>query len=509
MSKAVFKKYAQSQLQLIPPSWDEKIPKAHPVRVINSIIDGLDLSKLYDSYEGGGTSSYHPKMLLKGIIYAYVNNIYSSRRIEEAIKSNIYFIWLCGMNEPDHNTINRFRGVRIAPVLKDVFKQIVLLLEQEGILSLKEQYVDGTKIEANANRYTFVWGRSIKANKERILKQVDELWNYAQSVASEELKDTEPVTFEPVDAEKVRQTIETIENAIKDKQVPKEVKQKINYAKKNYPDKLKQYEIKEQILNGRNSYSKTDPDATFMRMKDDHMGNGQLKAGYNVQISTNNQLITNYTLHPNPTDTLTLAPHIDAFKALYDRMPETLTADSGYGSHENYQLLESNNVTAFVKYNHFHQELHGLRQKKHPFSSDQLYYNAEDDYYVCPMGQHMQKTGTYCKESDSGLTQVITRYTAQNCKECPLHGTCHDSSGTRVIEINHELNRYRKQARDLLTSEEGVRHRKQRPQEVESVFGNIKQNKHFTRFMLRGTKKVTTEFGLIAISHNLKKASTR
>jgi transposase len=129
MSKVVFKTYSPNQLQLLPPSWDDKIPLNHPVRVVSSVIDSLDLTKLYKNYEGGGTSSYHPKMLLKGIIFAYINNIYSSRKIEEAIKSNLYFIWLCGMNEPDHNTINRFRGKKVAPVLKDIFK-ISMWMEQ-------------------------------------------------------------------------------------------------------------------------------------------------------------------------------------------------------------------------------------------------------------------------------------------------------------------------------------------------------------------------------------------
>jgi transposase len=230
MAQAVFKNYTPNQLQLLPPSWDEKIDKAHPVRIVNSVIDRLDLRKLYASYAGGGSSSYDPKMLLKGIIFAYISNIYSSRKIEEAIKSNIHFIWLCGNNEPDHNTINRFRSEKVAPVLKGIFKQIVLLLAEEGLVSLKDQYVDGTKLEANANRYTFVWGNAIKTNKEKMAKQLDDLWQYAQTIAGEELKDTAPIDFKTIDAEKVNQTISAIEEAIKDKPITKKAKQKIDYA---------------------------------------------------------------------------------------------------------------------------------------------------------------------------------------------------------------------------------------------------------------------------------------
>jgi len=182
----------------------------------------------------------------------------------------------------------------VSEVLKDIFKQIVLLLAEEGLVSLKDAYIDGTKIEANANRYTFVWGNAIKTSKEKMVKQLDELWEYAQGIAKEELKDAAPLDFKTIDANKVKETVQAIEEAIQDKEVSKKVKQKLAYAKKNFPAKLDEYKVKEEILDGRNSYSKTDSDATFMRMKEDHMRNGQLKPGYNVQITTNNQIITNY-----------------------------------------------------------------------------------------------------------------------------------------------------------------------------------------------------------------------
>jgi Transposase DDE domain/Transposase domain (DUF772) len=444
-------------------------------------------------------------MLLKGIIYSYINNIYSSRKIEEAIKSNIYLVWLCGNCEPDHNTINRFRSQKVAPLLKDIFKQIVLLLAQEGLVSLKEIYVDGTKIEANANRYTFVWGNAIKTNKEKMVKQLDELWQYAQAVAKEELKDTTPLDFKTIDAQKVTETVKNIEEAIKDKAVPAKVKQKLRYVKKNFPGKLDEYKAKEEVLDGRKSYSKTDTDATFMRMKEDHMKNGQLKPGYNVQISSNNQIITNYDTFANPTDTLTLPAHLDSFKELYGQTPQTVTADSGYGSEQNYEYLEANNCTAYVKYNYFHQEQQGTRLKKYPFAAEHLYYNKEQDFYVCPMGQHMDNVATYSRKNDNGFEQTISRYQAKNCNGCSLRGVCHNGKGNRIIEVNHNLNKHKQKARELLRSEQGVKHRKQRAKDVEPVFANIKQNKGFRRFMLRGKEKVTAEFGLIAIAHNLMK----
>lgn len=501
----MFKPYVQNQDFLIPPSWDDKIHKNHPVRIVNSVIESLDLKPLYDSYNNIGPSPYDPKMLLKAIVFAYLNNVFSSRKIENQIKSNIHFIWLCGNSEPDHNTINRFRGKRLSEYLKNIFKEIVLMLAEQGLINIKEIYVDGTKMEANANKYTFVWGKSVTKNKKKMLERLEELWSYTQKVAKAEMKDTEVIDFEKVSPEVIVETVRKIEEALKDKEIPKDIKKKLNTAKKEYPRRLAEYEAKERILDGRNSYSKTDHDATFMRMKDDKMNNKELKAAYNVQISTNNQFIVNYDIYQNPGDTLTLPSHLETYKDLYSFSPDTVIADAGYGSEQNYEYMETNGIESYVKYNYFYQEEKGIRQKKYPFASDYLYYNEEQDYFVCPMGQKMHNIGTSKIKNESGYEQSITRYEAENCIGCPLRGKCHKSKGNRVIEMNKRLRKLKQKARENLLSEKGIKKRKQRSVDVEPVFGNIKQNKGFRRFMLIGSKKVTTEFGLLAIAHNLKK----
>lgn len=256
--------------------------------------------------------------------------------MEASLKENIHFMWLAGMNKPDHNTLNRFRSERLKGVLKTVFGKVVELLVEAGHLSLKEVFTDGTKIEAQANRYTFVWGNAIKTNKAKMEEQLKELWAYAEQLAAEELKDEAPESFAPVSAVQVKSTIEKIDRALEGKPVTKKVKQKLQYAKKNWPENVKRYQQHQKILGKRNSYSKTDADATFMRMKEDHMRNGQLKPAYNVQLSSHNQYIVNYSLHQNPTDTTTLKKHVDSFKALYQQYPKVIVADAGYGSEENY-----------------------------------------------------------------------------------------------------------------------------------------------------------------------------
>ena len=228
----VFKTYLQNQRLLLPPSLDELIASNHPVRVVNQVINQIHTAPLLAAYSGGGCSSYHPLMLLKIVVYGYMTNVYSSRKLEEATKSNIHFMWLAAMNTPDHNTINTFRSVKLQEPLKNIFTQVVQLLAAEGLLSIKEIYTDGTKIEANASRYSFVWGNAIKTNKEKMAKQLETMWQYAQTIADTEQQDTTPTDFTAIDAEKVKATVAQIDAAIKDKPVSKTFKQKLNYVKK-------------------------------------------------------------------------------------------------------------------------------------------------------------------------------------------------------------------------------------------------------------------------------------
>jgi len=496
--RLVFKECDNSQQMLLPPSLGELVDPNHPVRTVSRVIDELDISPIVAKYKGGGTSSYDPRMLLKVLVYGYLSNVFSSRKLENCLKENIHFMWISGMSRPDHHTINRFRSERLSGALKEVFSQVVMLLADAGHLSLKEVYIDGTKIEANANRYTFVWGRSIKYSEKRIAEQLSELWEYARKIAAEELEDTSDTGFTEIDPDKVRETIERIDAALANKPVDKKVKQKLNYAKKNWPKNLKRYEGQKETLGKRNSFSKTDHDATFMRMKEDHMRNGQLKPGYNLQISTNNQFIVNYTHHPNPTDTTTLCSHLEEFERLYEKMPEVVVADAGYGSEENYAALEALDIEAHIKYNSFDKE--GKQKKRIDFN-----YDEHGDCYHCPAGRILRRAETYHRKTANGFMQEYVRYRSVGCDGCPLREQCCQGESNRTLQINHRLQAFKEKVRNNLTSEKGIYHRRRRGVEVESVFANIKHNKGFRRFALRGMEKTEIETGLIALSHNIAK----
>jgi len=503
----MFKSYTTNDNLLLPPSLGELISTNDPVRVVDRIIEQIDLQSLYSKYSRLGSHAYHPRLMLKLIVYGYLRNIYSSRRLEEFGRNDIRFLWLSGMDCPDHNTINRFRSGHLKGVLKEVFATIVKFLVEEGLVSLDKAYTDGTKIESCSNRYTFVWGKSIQTRVNKIAEQINELWSYAESVTKQELMDSAPILPEDISSEKVSEVVEKIEEALEHIECDKKVKQKVKRVKKAWPEQLRRYEEQEKILEGRNSYSKTDEDATFMRMKEDHMLNGQLKPAYNVQISTNEQFITNYSLHQTTADTTTYISHMEEHFRLYGCYPKETVADAGYGSEENYLYTREKGMESYIKYNYFHKE-QTKKWKNDPFRSSNFFYNEKQDCYYCPMGQKMDFAYEMKQKTKTGFEQTIHVYQAQRCEGCPLRCLCHSSKYNRKIQVNHRLNKLKAEEKEKLLSQRGLEHRSQRPQDVEATFGNLKNNKNFKRFLCRGIKKVEVEFGLLAIAHNIKKMAS-
>jgi len=183
-------------------------------------------------------------------------------------------------------------------------------------------------------------------------------------------------------------------------------------------------------------------------------------------------------------------------------------ADAGYGSEENYEFMERFGISAYVKYNYFHVE-QTKKWKRDISKQDNLYYNEPEDYFVCPMGQHMERTGTTRTKTESGYVTESARYKAQRCEGCPLRGSCFKAKGDRIMEVNHRLNEYRRKARERLTSEEGVKHRGRRCIEPEAVFGQMKYDMAYKRFRHVGMDKVKMDFAFFAIAFNLKKMCSK
>ena len=510
MAKIHFRDYTPNQLVLFPQRIDENISANDPVRIINSIVDSLDLSSFYGLYSEVGRSAYHPRMMLKVVLYAYMNNTYSCRKMESLLLRDIHYIWLAGYEKPDFITINRFRN-RVKDEINNIFTQVVIILALKGLISLDVEYIDGTKIESKANKYTFVWRKRVEKDRFKLMEKIKVLLSQVDDAIAQDnaAELQEQIEFEP---SLLTEIIGELKNSLAASPVPEGKEEKKKYKAKEkqikqleeHRDKLVEYDNQLKTIGERNSCSKTDEDATFMRMKEDAMNNGQTKPGYNLQIGTENQYITDFGLFSNPTDTLTLIPFLQSFSWRYGKLPSTAVADAGYGSEENYRFMDENDIEAFVKYNWFHKEQRP-RYSPDPFHVDSLYYNEEEDYYVCPMGQHMRRTGTSYGKTASGYVTESARYQAEHCEGCPLRGSCFKGKGNRIIEVNHRLNGYKKAARERLTSEEGRMHRGKRCVEPEAVFGQMKNNMQYKRFRHFGKDKVRMDFAFFATAFNLKK----
>jgi transposase len=502
MKKPNFKQYNQGQISLFPERLDSYIADNAPVRLVSSIVDQLDISEIMSGYKAGGCKGYHPRMLLKVVVYSYLNNTYSCRKMEKALRENINYMWLSGKQLPKHSCINDFRSKRLKSQINQLFTDLVKILVEMGYVSLEVQYIDGTKIESKSNRYRFVWRKSIERYKSNLHKKINAiLAQIDEGIIQDNHEDTDKL--EPINSTILKEKIDELNtnNKTKTKQEAKLLKE---LTDKHLP-KLEEYEEKlSDIGENRKSMSKTDKEATFMRMKEDRMKNGQLKPAYNVQISTENQLITHFGIYQNPTDTRTFIDYLNRFKLSYAKQSSEIVADAGYGSEENYQYLEEKTIEHYVKFNYFHKE-----QKKgfklDPSKVENMHYNKVDDYFVCPMGQHMIFVAEYEKNNNFGYVSTIRKYRAKNCSRCQIRGKCFKGKGNRTIEVNHKLRTYKQKARKNLMSDKGLKHRSNRPIEPEAVFGQIKFNRGFNRFTMTGIDGVNLEFGLLAIGFNLAK----
>jgi transposase len=505
----LYLQYTMDQLCL-PMNLEEDIPEHHLVRVVNAAVNRLDDAIFDAAYPGGGRDSYHPKMLTKVIIYAYTQRIYSSRQIAKAVRENIPFMWLAGRQRPNFRTLNRFRSQRMRDVLETVFTAILQFLADEKYISLEHYFMDGTKIEANANRYTFVWGKAVKKHKVKLQEKVHAL--FADIEAAEDQEEREcherdlPELGESseLSSEKLEEAVQKLEAQLLEKPKDKPLKKVVRKLRKDLLPRLLKYEQYQTLLGERNSFSKTDPDATFMRMKEDHMRNGQLKPGYNVQIGTENQFILAYSLHHRPTDTRCLQPHLEKAKQIFGKFPQTVIADAGYGSEENYAYLEKEKIQAVVKYGNYHKEK-SKAWKENAGKMENWTYDEAEDTWTCLAGQTLY----FRKESkeilESGYEIRKRHYRSTSCEGCPLKERCTKASGNREVVVSMERLRYQNQAREILRSEEGYALAVRRMTEPESVFGQLKNNRGFRRFLLRGMEKVTLEVGWLSLAHNVLK----
>ncbi|MCL2773898.1 MAG: IS1182 family transposase [Oscillospiraceae bacterium] len=364
------------------------IPVNDSVRLLSQITEEMDYKSLYAAYSREGRkAAVEPKIMFKVMVYAYMEQIYSSRKIEKACRRDINFMWLLnGENAPDHSTINRFRKYRIGEAVRGLFVQFVEKLCELGEVKYEDIFLDGTKIEANANRYTFVWKKAVEKNESKMLmkviglaEEINRVYTQEFTVVKESINEDMAKMTAFMERRKREEKIEFVSGSVKRKSAI----QKLLEALYSYQERQKGYNESNATFEGRNSYSKTDKDATFMRMKDDYMRNGQLKPAYNVQLAIEAEYVVGVGIFSDCNDTDTMKPMVESILSYRAKMAiRRLVADSGYESEENYTYLEGRNIEYYIKPQNYEQ------QKKRSFEHDigkreNMAYNAETDEYTC------------------------------------------------------------------------------------------------------------------------------
>ncbi len=502
-TKAVFKEYNQQQIQLLPPSLDELIPENDLVRVVNQVVESLDLSLIVNQYEGGGTSAYHPKMLTKVILYGYAMKIYTGRKLGRALRQDIHFMWLAAYSRPDFRTINLFRSGILKETIDELFKQLLLFLVDHGYVRVENYFTDGTIFSADANKHQVVWRKNAERYKEmaeeklpKLIAQIEELNRAEESQYGDH--DLEEVGEKKISKEVISEGIDKL-NKVIEKTTDYREKRKAESIKKKVEEqrqKIEKYQSQLELAHQRSGFSKTDTDASVMMMK-----NQEFLPAYNVLASSEDQFITAVTVHQNSNDATGFKEHVDSFTFT----PATITADSIFGTEENYQFVESKEVTGYMKYPLFHKEQR-KRFREDPYRKENFKYRAGTDTYECTEQQPLHFKENRIDVSKTGFVSAVKIYKASGCASCSKRQACTKSEqGNRTITVNNQLDMYKKIARTNLESPKGIELRKQRSVEIESCFGDIKHNMSFRRFHLRGLRKVKTEITIVSMAHNLRK----
>ena len=519
LNKIIQKDYTSFSLYYqikLPLDLEISIPSDDPVRLVSAFVEEMDLSELYKTYGRIRKNQATPRQMLKLVIYAAMNRIYSSRDIRKACKRDINFMYLLeGMPAPDHATIARFISLHFSACAKVLLAQMSDLLYLLGEISGKTIFIDGTKIESAANKYTFVWKRAITKNQARLytkltsfVAECEELYGirtvYHDQISIHTLKRLKKQLCRV----KVQEGIVFVHGIGRRKtQLQKSLEQLDQYL-----EKRKEYTKKLYTLGDRNSYSKTDPDATFMRMKEDAMRNGQLKPAYNIQHRVDSEYITWIDISPRPTDTCTLIPFLKDMESHLGFKYSEIVADAGYESEENYLFIEGNGQTAYIKPQNY--EISKTRKYKKDISRrENMEYHADRDSYICRNGRELTVTNERRSKTASGSVSVQTYYRSPDCTGCPYKTECIKGNNcktpmekrNKVLMVSKTMSQKRAEDLERITSEYGTMLRMNRSIQAEGSFADVKEDMNFRRYLYRGKANALAESILLAMGRNINK----
>jgi transposase/uncharacterized small protein (DUF1192 family) len=497
----------------------EFIPEPeHVACYINDLVESMDYHVLYQT---GRPREYDVRALMKLVLFAYLRGQNSCRLIERIARENLYARWLTHEQIPSYRTIARFIVSDEAErLIESSFESMHSFLVEHGLID-DCVFIDGTKILANANKYSFVWKKNIirfdELNQAKAQTLIDEIKATEAAAWADSLSmdyDQLDVTVAQLE-ERVAQLNEEVETTKKISPNPaKQARRKAKsylHKTEHMRNKRDEYDAAKDIFNGRNSFSKTDHDATFMRVKEDPMMNGQLKPAYKLQIATSHQFVLGYQLFPNPTDNRTLIPFLETLSTRRV-LGNYIIADAGYGSESNYRFIADQlpDQTPLIPYGTM------LKENSRKWRSDDRKvmnwdYHDKDDYYIDPKGVRFNFQKYVTRKDKYGFTRQLHHYLAESVDENqqPIADVLTKGGRVRAIDVNPEWEFFKAQQREKLSNKTEGKIYARRKIDVESVFGHLKAYLGFTRFTVRGNVPVKRQMGLMLMAMNLGKVAKR
>ncbi|WP_096189639.1 IS1182 family transposase [Evansella halocellulosilytica] len=521
----MFKDYNMNQV-VLPMDLSYKLQENDVAFAVNDLVEAIPDEAFSAFLRSTGCPAYHPRMMMKLILCAYTQSTFSGRKIEGLLKDSVRMMWLAQGYEPSYRTINRFRvHPESQELLRHCFVQFRCQLVEEKLIDDEAIFIDGTKVKANANKFTFVWRKSVERYSAGLVEKSNQL--YEELLNQDIIPAIERDNLEELSSEELEEVVQKLDDTVKDydKRIEeaedtKERKQlrAERKAPKQYRKQFKDFVIRKQkykqdlaILGERNSYSKTDHDATFMRMKDDYMKNGQLKTGYNLQIATEGQYTLAYDIFPNPTDTLTFIPFLNKIEKWFFSLPSYIVADAGYGSEQNYDdVLNIRQRTPLITYGMYRKEKKKA-YKNNAFNVANWYFDQESDTFTCPNDKKLNFKYWSKRTDKAGFERTFKVYECEDCFECPLRPQCTKAKegNNRKVHYNEKWESQKAFTREVLSEAETGEIYGKRKIDVEPVFGFLKANLHFTRMSVRGKEQVKNEIGFALMAVNLRKYTAR
>ena len=505
--------YSNPKQAVLPMLIQDYLDICDPVLTFDRFMGEIELEKYLKNIlqHDTGRLRYDPVSMLKTVLFGFMENGYISlRELEDQCKVNLRFMYLMDHQTPSYRTFGYFINEVLADSIEEIFQDINKKIFETEHVDLQHLYIDGSKFEANANKYSWVWKKSTEKSRYRLFDKITTLFEEI----NEELSYTgikfcinseyAPEYLKKA-SEQYAQAWQIDETMFVHCRGHRKTTQQRHYEKlREYTAKLEEYVEKIRICGEeRNSYSKTDHSATFMRIKTDYMGNDQLLPAYNIQVGVADEYIAVVDVNQYRSDMDCFIPLMNKFQNIYGFYPKYPVADAGYGSYNNYIFCEQHGMEKYMKFPMFKKETTDKNYHKDPFRAVNFPID-KDGIMHCPNGKKFYfQYRKNVKGNKYGRQEEV--YQCEDCSGCPYAERCKKTDKNRTVRINHELTAMHQEVIKNLESIQGALLRMNRSIQAEGTFGIIKNDRWYKRIVRRGIKSVLLEVFLVSIGHNLYK----